>query len=85
MMGGGRGGFPASRGLFSPPSEYQGKDASASGEPPGGTDCLSPYIASGHFRNLRSYIFARLRRITFKLGKFTNLKAPFSVVSTDFP
>ena len=33
----------------------------------------------------RSYIFARLRRITFKFGSITNFKALFSVVSTDFP
>ena len=37
------------------------------------------------FATLRSYIFARLRRITFKLDKFTNFKALFSAVSTDFP
>ena len=34
---------------------------------------------------LRSYIYARLRRITFKFGNFTNMKALFPVVSTDFP
>ena len=39
----------------------------------------------GH-RNLGElYIFARLRRITFKFGSFTNFKALFSVVLTDFP
>ena len=31
-----------------------------------------------------SYIFVRLRRVTFKFGNFTNLKALFQVVSTDF-
>ena len=30
-------------------------------------------------------IFARFRPITFKLGKFTNIKKPFPVVSKDFP
>ena len=30
-------------------------------------------------------IFARLRRITFKFGSFTNVKALFPVMSTDFP
>ena len=34
---------------------------------------------------LVSYIFARLRRIAFKFGNFTNFKALFSVVSTDVP
>ena len=32
-----------------------------------------------------SYIFVRLRRVTFKFGNFTNFKALFQVVSTDFP
>ena len=31
------------------------------------------------FATLWNYIFARLIRITFKLGKFTNFKAPFKV------
>ena len=31
------------------------------------------------------YPFAHLRRITFKFGNFTDLKALFSVVSTDLP
>ena len=35
--------------------------------------------------SLRNYICARLRRITFKFGDFTNMKALFPVVSTDFP
>ena len=30
------------------------------------------------------YIFVRLRRVTFKFGSFTNFKAFFQVVSTDF-
>lgn len=34
---------------------------------------------------MRGCIFASLRRITLKLGKFTNTKALFLVVSTDFP
>ena len=37
------------------------------------------------FAALRSYIFARLRRITFNFGKFTNFKALFPLVSRDFP
>ena len=37
------------------------------------------------FATSLSYIFARLRRITFKFGKFTNFKALFPVMSTDFP
>ena len=32
-----------------------------------------------------SYTFVSFQQITFKLGNFTNLKALFSVVSTDFP
>ena len=31
------------------------------------------------------YIFAYLRRVTFKLADCTNLKMLFQVVSTDFP
>ena len=31
------------------------------------------------------YIFVSFQQVTFKLGNFTNLKALFSVVSTDFP
>ena len=34
---------------------------------------------------LRSYIFAYLRRVTFKLADCTNFKKLFQVVSTDFP
>ena len=37
------------------------------------------------FTNLRGYIFAHLRRIPFKIGKFTNIKALLQVVSVDFP
>ena len=33
---------------------------------------------------LRSYNLAHLRCITFKFGNFTNFKALFSMVSTDF-
>ena len=33
----------------------------------------------------RGYIFAHLRRIPFKIGKFTNIKALLQVVSLDFP
>ena len=32
-----------------------------------------------------SYIFVRLRRVTFKFGNFTNFKALFQVMSTNFP
>ena len=79
-------GVPASRGLFSPPTEYQGKEAPGSREPPQGTRFVSHHVKRLEiFANLRSYIFARLRRITFKLDKFTNFKALFSAVSTDFP
>ena len=79
-------GVPASRGLFSPPTEYQGKEASGSREPPQGTRFVSHHVKRLEiFATLRSYIFARLRRITFKLDKFTNFKALFSAVSTDFP
>ena len=38
-----------------------------------------------NFAALQSYIFARLRSITFKFGNFTNFKALFSVMSKDFP
>ena len=40
---------------------------------------------SVNFETLQSYVFARLRRIAFKFGSFTNFKASFPVVSTDFP
>ena len=53
----------------------------------GGTN-LPPHPTiqkSVNFATLLSYIFARLRRMTFKFGSFTNLKAFFSVVSTDLP
>ena len=36
------------------------------------------------FATLWNYIFSHLRRITFKRGTFTNFKALFPVVSTDF-
>ena len=38
-----------------------------------------------NFATLRSYIFVSFQQITFKPGNFINLKALFSVVSTDFP
>ena len=47
--------------------------------------CPPPYQRLQIFATLRTYIFARLRRITFKFGNFTNIKALFPVVSTDFP
>ena len=37
------------------------------------------------FATLWSYTTARLRRITFKFGSFSNFKALFPVVSKDFP
>ena len=37
------------------------------------------------FAALQSYIFPHFRPVTFKLGKFTNIKTPFPVVSKDFP
>ena len=37
-----------------------------------------------NFATVLSYIFARLRRITFKFGNFTILKTLFPVVSTNF-
>jgi len=37
------------------------------------------------FATLRGAILARLRRFTFKFGKFTTFNALFPVVSTDFP
>ena len=46
-----------------------------------------PYKHLRIFASSRSFVFVRLRRITFKLGKFTicdNFKALFPVVSTDF-
>ena len=44
-----------------------------------------PYKRLQNFATLRSYIFVSFQQITFKLGNFVNLKALFSVVSTDFP
>ena len=52
-------------------------------------ECL--YISGGGHKHLqisttlRSYIFAYLRRVTFKLANCTNFKMLFQVVSTDFP
>ena len=46
-----------------------------------------PYKHLCIFASSRSFVFVRLRRITFKRGKFTfcdNFKALFLVVSTDF-
>ena len=37
------------------------------------------------FETLKSYILARLKRITFKLSNFTNVKAHFPLVSRIFP
>lgn len=42
-----------------------------------------PYKRLKNFASLRRYIFRRFRRITFKLGKFTEFKALFSAVSAD--
>lgn len=43
----------------------------------GGDKCLLQIF-------LQSYIVARLGRITFKRGKFTNFRALFAVVPKDF-
>ena len=52
----------------------------------GGTSlCPPPYKRLKIITTLHSYIFARLRRITFKPGSFTNFKALFPVVTTDVP
>ena len=37
------------------------------------------------FSTLRRYIFSKSRRVRYQFGKFTNFKALFSVVWTDFP
>ena len=47
----------------------------------GGGTCPPPNKRLQIFATLRSWIFGR---ITFKLGSFTNFKALFPVVSTDF-
>ena len=46
---------------------------------------LPPTIqTSVNFCNLQSFFFTRLRRVTFKLGKFANFRALFTAVSMDF-
>ena len=54
--------------------------------------CVADYVRPHHTNVCKfSQLFVamssltRLRRITFKLGIFTNFKALFPVVSTDFP
>ena len=44
-----------------------------------------PYKRLLIFATFRSYIVARLRRVTFEFGRLTSFKALFAVVSTDFP
>ena len=44
-----------------------------------------PYKRLYIFSTLRAYIFSCLRRITYKFGSFTNIKALFPVASTDIP
>lgn len=43
-----------------------------------------PYTRLQTFASLLSYIFAKFKHVTFKLGNSTNIKALFSLVSTDF-
>ena len=47
----------------------------------GGAPCERLKITT----TLQTYIFTRLRRITFKPGNFANFKALFQMMSTDFP
>ena len=42
-----------------------------------------PYKRLYIFSTLRAYIFSCLRRITYKFGSFTNIKALFPVASMD--
>jgi len=51
----------------------------------GGTNLPPTYKCRQILATLQSYILAHLRRITFKFGNFTNFKALFPVVLTDFP
>ena len=44
-----------------------------------------PYKRLYIFSTLRAYIFSCLRRITYKFGSFTDIKALFPVASTDIP
>ena len=44
-----------------------------------------PYKRLYIFSTLRAYIFSCLRRITYKFGIFTNIKALFPVASMDIP
>ena len=46
--------------------------------------CPPPYQRLYNFATLRIYVFVNFQQITFKLGTFTNFKALFSVVWTDF-
>ena len=49
---------------------------------------LAPYhknLCKFYFATFRSYIFARLRRITFKFGDFTNLRRSFQWCRQIFP
>ena len=51
----------------------------------GAQTCPPPYQRLKIITTLHSYIFARLRPITFKPCSFTNFKALFPVVTTDVP
>ena len=54
----------------------------------GGTNIIPHHTNICKFSKLclaGSYIFVRLRRVTFKFGNFTNFKALFQVMTTDFP
>ena len=42
-------------------------------------------LSFNEYSYICSYVFAHLRPITFKFGKFINFKTLFPVVSTDFP
>ena len=52
--------------------------------PPLPPPTFPPYTRLQMFASLLSYILANFKRITFKLENPTNIKALFSVVSTDF-
>ena len=54
--------------------------------------CVADYVRSHHTNVCKFWqlfvstsSLGRLKRITFKFGIFTNFKALFPVVSTDFP
>ena len=53
-----------------------------------GQVCAPPHhhtnVCKISLATLRIYVFVNFQQITFKLGTFTNFKALFSVVRTDF-